>query len=67
MSEPTRCSFVEIFIKFIKKRPTSDLELVFKDDAGVKHKSGRFKKDVLVHWNIDTFVYFAALSSLETD
>ena len=67
MSEPTRCNFVEIFVEFIKKRPTSDLELVFKDDAGVKRKSGKFKKGVLVHWNIDTFVYFAAPSSLETD
>ena len=39
VSEQTRYSFVEIFVSFIKRRPTSDLELIFKDEAGVKHKS----------------------------
>ncbi|KAF8257410.1 hypothetical protein EI94DRAFT_1758482 [Lactarius quietus] len=46
----------EIFVDFIKRRPTSDLELVFKDDAGVKHKSDKFKESVLVHWNFDIYV-----------
>ncbi|KAH9033801.1 hypothetical protein EDB85DRAFT_2274664, partial [Lactarius pseudohatsudake] len=46
----------EIFVDFIKRRPTSDLELVFKDDAGVKHQSNKFKKSILVHWNIDIYV-----------
>ena len=67
ISEQTRYSFAEIFVNFIKRRPTFDLEIVFKDDAGVKHKSNKFKKDVLVHWDLDMFVYFAASSSLETD
>ena len=67
ISEQPRYSFVEIFVEFIKRRPTSDLELVFKDDAGVKHKSSKFKNDVLIHWKLKLFVYFAASSFLETD
>ncbi|KAH9033828.1 hypothetical protein EDB85DRAFT_2225000 [Lactarius pseudohatsudake] len=33
----------EISFDFIKTRPTSNLELVFKEDAGVTHKSNKFK------------------------
>ncbi|KAH9056825.1 hypothetical protein EDB87DRAFT_1164094 [Lactarius vividus] len=46
----------EISVDFIKTRPTSDLELVFKDDAGVKHKSSKFKNGALVHWDLDIYV-----------
>ncbi|KAH8988296.1 WD40 repeat-like protein, partial [Lactarius hatsudake] len=46
----------EIFVDFIEKRPTSDLELVFKDDAGIKHKSNKFKKEIVIHWNADIYV-----------
>ncbi|KAI9438917.1 hypothetical protein H4582DRAFT_2142025 [Lactarius indigo] len=45
----------DIYVNFIKRRPTSDLELIFKDDAGVKHKSAKFKKGDLVHWNLDIY------------
>ena len=51
-------SFVEIFVNFITSRPTYVLEFVIKDDAGVKYKSSKFKKDALVHWNLDMFVHF---------
>ncbi|KAI9432383.1 hypothetical protein H4582DRAFT_1857972 [Lactarius indigo] len=40
----------EISIGFIGTRPTSDLELVFKDNAGVKYKSNKFKNDTRVCW-----------------
>ncbi|KAH8989024.1 hypothetical protein EDB86DRAFT_3201769 [Lactarius hatsudake] len=33
-----------------------DLELVFKDDAGIKHKSKKIKKGHLIHWNLDIYV-----------
>ncbi|KAF8269961.1 hypothetical protein EI94DRAFT_868894 [Lactarius quietus] len=46
----------EISVDFVKKRPTSVVELVFKDHAGVRHKSNNFKKGDLVHWNIDIYV-----------
>jgi len=46
----------EIFVDFIKRRPTSVLELVFKDHAGVKLKSDKFKQGDLVHWNLDTYI-----------
>ncbi|KAH8979669.1 hypothetical protein EDB86DRAFT_626657 [Lactarius hatsudake] len=46
----------EISVGFIKTCPTSDLELVFKDDAGVTHKSNKFKNGVLVHWNVNIYV-----------
>ncbi|KAF8269990.1 hypothetical protein EI94DRAFT_1724039 [Lactarius quietus] len=47
----------EISVYFIKRRPTSILELVFKDDAGVK-KSNRFrvKQGDLVYWNFDMYI-----------
>ncbi|KAN0133873.1 hypothetical protein V8E53_008305 [Lactarius tabidus] len=50
----------EISVDFIKRRPKSALELVFKDDtkddARVKHESNKFKKGDLVLWNIDMYV-----------
>ena len=55
-------SFIELAVGFIKRRPTSELELVFKDEAGVKHKSSKFKEGHLVNWNLDMFVRFAAQS-----
>ncbi|KAN0134708.1 hypothetical protein V8E53_007493 [Lactarius tabidus] len=56
ISKQTRYSPVEISVDFIKRRPKSALELVFRDDADVKHKSNKFKEGDLVHWNIDTVV-----------
>ncbi|KAH9054854.1 hypothetical protein EDB87DRAFT_1580223 [Lactarius vividus] len=47
---------VEISVDFIKTRPTSDLELVFKDDAGVKYKSNKFKNSASVLWKPDIHV-----------
>ena len=52
-------SDLEILVVFIKRRPRSDLELIFKDDTGVKHKSNKFKKDALVRWNLGMFVRVA--------
>ncbi|KAH9021963.1 hypothetical protein EDB85DRAFT_1895448 [Lactarius pseudohatsudake] len=37
----------------IKRRPTSDFELFFKDDAGVTHKSNKFKGSIPTRWNLD--------------
>ena len=48
---------VEISVDFLKRRPTSVLELIIKDDAGVKHKSSQIKEGELVQWNVDTFVH----------
>jgi hypothetical protein len=48
----------DISVDFIKKRPTSDLELVFKDGNDVKHQSNKFKKNDPIYWNIDMYVYF---------
>jgi hypothetical protein len=62
MSEQTRYGFVEVFVDFIKRRPTSVLEIVFKDEAGAKYKSSKFKGGDLVHWNLDTSVDFVASS-----
>ena len=67
VSEQTRYSCVEIFVNFIKRRPSPDLELVFKDDAGVEHKSNKFKDGALVHWNIDMSVHLAVSSFSDTD
>ena len=58
VSEQTRYSPVEIIVHFIKRRPTTDLELVFKNEAGFKHRSNKFKEGDLVHWNLDTSVHF---------
>ena len=38
-------------------RPENDLELVFKEDTGIKHKSNTFEKGDLVLWNLDMFVH----------
>ncbi|KAI9432349.1 hypothetical protein H4582DRAFT_1108027 [Lactarius indigo] len=46
----------EISIDFIEKYPTSDLELVFKDDAGVKYMSKKFKNGAPVLWKPDIHV-----------
>ncbi|KAN0134645.1 hypothetical protein V8E53_007430 [Lactarius tabidus] len=59
MGESDRDRYIhlkEISVDFIKRRPTSVLELVFKDDAGVKYRSSKFKDGDLVHWNLDTYV-----------
>ena len=48
---------------FIQRRPTSVLELIFKDDAGVKHKSSKFKEGDIVYWNLDMFVHFKLVVS----
>ncbi|KAF8266377.1 hypothetical protein EI94DRAFT_197351 [Lactarius quietus] len=50
-------NLIEIFVDFIKKRPTAALELVFKDHAGIQHKSDKFKQCDLVHWNMDMSVH----------
>lgn len=69
MSKQIRHSFVEIFVHFIQSStPVLRVELVFKDEAGVKQKSSKFKAGELAHWNIDTFVHFGSVSSFsETD
>ncbi|KAI9432253.1 WD40 repeat-like protein [Lactarius indigo] len=46
----------DIHVDFIEEHPTSDLELIFKDDAGVDHKSTKFKQGTTIHWNIDIYV-----------
>lgn len=59
LSRYTKYSCVEIFVHFIKRRPTSALELVLdsEDDAGVNiQRSKSFKKYKPVHWNLDTSV-----------
>ena len=67
VSQQIRYSPVEISVDFIRRRPTSVLELVFMDDAGDKHKSNKFKKGDLVRWNLDTFVLFGVKSLSETN
>jgi hypothetical protein len=62
ISGQNQYSPVEISVNFIKRRPTSDLEIIFKDEAGVKHKSNKFKEDDLLHWNLGTFVLFEVSS-----
>ncbi|KAH9028973.1 hypothetical protein EDB85DRAFT_2291044, partial [Lactarius pseudohatsudake] len=46
----------ELFVDFVNTRPTSDLDLVFKDHAGVKYKSKKFENGILVHWDLDIHV-----------
>ncbi|KAH9028960.1 hypothetical protein EDB85DRAFT_2291030 [Lactarius pseudohatsudake] len=46
----------ELFVDFVNTHPTSDLDLVFKDHAGVKYKSKKFKNGALVHWDLDIHV-----------
>ncbi|KAH8991752.1 hypothetical protein EDB86DRAFT_2933853, partial [Lactarius hatsudake] len=48
--------YVEISVNFIETRPTSDLELVFKDDAGATRKSDKFKNGALVRWNLNIYL-----------
>ncbi|KAH8979655.1 hypothetical protein EDB86DRAFT_3082682 [Lactarius hatsudake] len=52
----SRLDVVAISVEFIKTRPTSDLELLFKDDTGVIHKSYKFKNGAFVHWGLDVYV-----------
>ncbi|KAH9008624.1 hypothetical protein EDB85DRAFT_2283618, partial [Lactarius pseudohatsudake] len=54
--QPQVIHLKEISVDFIKTRPTSDLELVLKDDAGVTHKSDKFKNDALVLWELDIYL-----------
>ena len=58
----TAYAFVELFVEFIKGRPTSVLQLVLENDGGVVHKSNQFREGDLLHWNLDTFVHFAVSS-----
>ena len=53
----THYSFLDISVNFIKERPTADLELVFKDGAGDKQQSKKFKKSVPIYWSLDMFVH----------
>ena len=41
----------------MKRRPKSDLKLVFKDDTGVKYKSNKFKNGDLILWNFDMSIH----------
>ncbi|KAH9010123.1 hypothetical protein EDB85DRAFT_1317852 [Lactarius pseudohatsudake] len=57
----------EISVEFIKTRPISDLELVFKDDAGVIHKPYKFKNNgALIHWNVNIYVNTHTSATLTT-
>ena len=55
ISDQTRYSYVGISVGFIKGRPTSNLELIFRVDDGVEHKSNKFKKSDLVRWTTNMF------------
>ena len=57
VDKKTHYSFLDISVEFIKRRPTSDLELVFKDSAGIKHQSNKFKKSFPIYWSLDMSVY----------
>jgi hypothetical protein len=63
----THYSSVDISVDFIKKRPTSDLELVFKDGADVKHRSNKFKKNDPIYWSLDMSVYVVSSIVLTID
>ena len=65
--EQTRYIYVEISVDFIKRRPKSDLKLVFEDDTGIKHESNEFKQGDLVLWNLDMSVHLWCNHSSETD
>ncbi|KAH9020069.1 hypothetical protein EDB85DRAFT_537079 [Lactarius pseudohatsudake] len=54
--QPEVIHLKEISVDFIKKRPTSDLELVFKDDAGATRKSDKFKNGARVHWDVNIYL-----------
>ena len=63
VDKKTHYSFLDISVEFIKRRPTSDLELVFKDSAGVKHQSNKFKKSFPIYWSLDMSVYVVSYIS----
>ncbi|KAH9023356.1 hypothetical protein EDB84DRAFT_1564738 [Lactarius hengduanensis] len=54
--QPQVIHLKEISVDFIETRPTSDLELVFKDDAGATRKSNKFKNGALVRWNLNIYL-----------
>ncbi|KAH9033827.1 hypothetical protein EDB85DRAFT_1890100 [Lactarius pseudohatsudake] len=54
MDDQPHC--VEISVDFIKKRPTSDLELVFKDDASATRESNKFTNGARVRWNVNIYL-----------
>ncbi|KAH8996040.1 hypothetical protein EDB92DRAFT_116897 [Lactarius akahatsu] len=59
--QPQVIHLKEISVDFIKTRPISDLELVFKGDAGVTHTSNKFKSRLflnsdLIRWNINMYL-----------
>ncbi|KAH9023626.1 hypothetical protein EDB85DRAFT_311851 [Lactarius pseudohatsudake] len=54
--QPEVIHLKEISVDFIKTHPTSDLELVFKDDAGATRKSDKFKNGALVRWNLNIYL-----------
>ena len=58
ISKQATNTFIEIFVEFIKGRPTSDLELVLKNEAGVIYKSYQVKEGERIHWNVDMSVHF---------
>ena len=60
----THQSFLDISVDFIKRRPTSVLELVFKDGAGDKQQSKKFKKRVPIYWSLDMFVHAISIITL---
>ena len=55
--------FLDISVDFIKpeERPTSDLELVFKDGAGDKQQSKKFKKKDFIYWSLDMSVHVVSI------
>ena len=53
----THLSFLDISVEFIKERPTSDIELVFKDGAGDKQQSKKFRKSVPIYWSLNMSVH----------
>ena len=59
----THYGFLDISVVFKKpgERPTSDLELVFKDDAGDKQQSKKFKKNDVIYWTLDMSVHVVSI------
>ena len=41
----------------MKRRPRSNLKLVFKSVTGVKHESNKFEEGDLILWNLDMSVH----------
>ena len=60
----THYSFLDISVDFIKRRPTSDLELVFKDGAGDKQQSKKFTKNDVIYWSLDMSVHVISIITL---